>query len=243
MKTNVRKTVIVLGTILFWLGAIAGCEKKQDTLESRIVGKYSHRGGIVEFGQNGKLCDTNGDIDPRFSWNIENGLVQIYDNEFGGKEWENGRLVGGDIVFDVITRDGIEVVRFLKQDGKARPAPEGPQKTSQREETGGVSSIPEVEKLWVKCTNKACNAEYQMSWSEYYKALETSPNLNPMATLKITCEKCGKPSLCAAIKCSNPDCGDVFIEGSAGPDYHGYRCPKCGQERPSGITREPITRR
>jgi hypothetical protein len=95
---------------------------------------------------------------------------------------------------------------------------------------GGYESIPEGDMQWVKCNNPACNAEYQMSKREYYKALEENPNMNPMAQgpVPITCKECGKPSLFAAVKCSNPDCGEVFIEGSAGPgDYHD-RCPECG---------------
>jgi len=96
---------------------------------------------------------------------------------------------------------------------------------------GGVGSIPEGDVMWVKCNNKACNAEYEMSKREYYKELEANVNPNPMATgpTPITCKECGKKSLFAAVKCQNPDCGVVFIEGSAGPDDYSDRCPKCGQ--------------
>jgi len=96
---------------------------------------------------------------------------------------------------------------------------------------GGIDSIPESEMKWVKCNNKACNAEYQMSAREYFKELQANLNPNPMASAPpaITCEKCGKPSVFAAIKCSNPDCGKVFIEGSAGQDDYHDRCPACGK--------------
>lgn len=79
-------------------------------------------GPIVIFRKDGKLGDYKGDIDPRFSWKIENGLVQIYDNEFGGKQWENGRLEGSTIVFEEIDKYGTISHRlYIKQDGKARP--------------------------------------------------------------------------------------------------------------------------
>lgn len=94
---------------------------------------------------------------------------------------------------------------------------------------GGYKTIPENEMQWVKCSNPACKAEYQMSKREYYKLLEENPNLNPMAQgpVAITCKKCGKKSLYAAIKC--PFCGTVFIEGSGvtKPGDYQDRCPNC----------------
>ena len=97
---------------------------------------------------------------------------------------------------------------------------------------GGANSIPESEMQWVKCNNPACNAEYEMSKREYYKTLEENPNMNPMATgpIPLTCKECGKKSLFGAIKCSNPDCGKVFIEGTGGtgPGDYPDRCPACG---------------
>lgn len=98
---------------------------------------------------------------------------------------------------------------------------------------GGVNSIAEGETQWVKCNNKACNAEYEMSKREYYKQLAANVNPNPMATAPtpVTCERCNKPSLFAALKCPNPDCGVVFIEGSSGPNDYGDRCPECGRSK------------
>ena len=97
---------------------------------------------------------------------------------------------------------------------------------------GGYSSIPAGDMQWVKCNNPACNAEYQMSKREYYKFLEENPNMNPMATgpIPLTCKECGKKSLFAAEKCSNPDCGKVFIKGTGGtkPGDFDDRCPACG---------------
>lgn len=96
---------------------------------------------------------------------------------------------------------------------------------------GGPDSIPEGDLQWVKCNNKACNAEYEMSKREYYKQLEANINPNPMATgpTPVTCKECGEPSLFAAEKCANPDCGAIFIQGSAGPNDYSDRCPKCGR--------------
>jgi len=96
---------------------------------------------------------------------------------------------------------------------------------------GGPGSIPAGDMMWVKCNNKACNAEYEMSKRTYYEELAANVNPNPMATgpTPVPCKECGKKSLFAAVKCANPDCGFVFIEGSAGPDDYGDRCPKCGQ--------------
>jgi hypothetical protein len=96
---------------------------------------------------------------------------------------------------------------------------------------GGASGIPEGDTMWVKCNNKACNAEYEMGKRKYYQELEANVNPNPMATgpTPVPCKECGEKSLFAAVKCANPDCGLVFIEGSSGPDDYGDRCPKCKQ--------------
>lgn len=97
---------------------------------------------------------------------------------------------------------------------------------------GGINSIPEDETQWVKCNNKTCNAEYEMSKREYYEFLAANPNPNPMAQgpMPLTCKECGKPSLFGAIKCPTPDCGTVFIRGEGMKEAGDYddRCPKCG---------------
>ncbi len=90
-----------------------------------------------------------------------------------------------------------------------------------------------VELIWVKCNNKSCNKDYQMSKGEYFLALASNPNMNPMAArpTAITCKKCGEQSLFAAKKC--PYCETVFIEGTGVKepgDYHD-RCPECGRSK------------
>ncbi len=100
---------------------------------------------------------------------------------------------------------------------------------SKRSGSGGIGDIPEGDTTWVKCNNPECKAEYEMSRRDYYKALEANMNPNPMAApTALTCKECNKPSLYGAVKCENPDCGIVFIEGIAGPGQSD-RCPECGQ--------------
>jgi hypothetical protein len=96
---------------------------------------------------------------------------------------------------------------------------------------GGVSSIPKGEMKWVKCNNKACNAEYETSARKYFEEFGANVNPNPMVQrpVAVTCEKCGERSVFAAFKCSNADCGKVFIEGSAGQNDFNDRCPVCGR--------------
>ena len=96
---------------------------------------------------------------------------------------------------------------------------------------GGPNSISASEMKWVKCNNKECNAEYEMSARKYYQELAENVNPNPMAPgpVAVTCKECGKRSVYAAIKCPNPDCGEVFIEGSSGQNDYQDRCPKCGK--------------
>ena len=96
---------------------------------------------------------------------------------------------------------------------------------------GGIGSISDDEMRWVKCNNKACNAEYEVGLKKYFKDLQANMNPNPMATsaTALPCKECNKPSLYGAKKCANTACGMVFIEGIAGPDDHADRCPDCGQ--------------
>ena len=96
---------------------------------------------------------------------------------------------------------------------------------------GGVNSIPDSEMKWVKCNNKACNAEYETSAKKYYQELQENINPNPMASgpTAVTCKECSKRSAYAAVKCPNPDCGKVFIEGSSGQNDYPDRCPECGK--------------
>jgi len=89
---------------------------------------------------------------------------------------------------------------------------------------GGIDSISASELTWVKCSNPACKAEYQMSKKELFK--EQQKRFNPMARTAppITCKECGKESLYQAEKC--PNCGAVFILGSVPGDF-ADRCPEC----------------
>ena len=84
---------------------------------------------------------------------------------------------------------------------------------------------------WVKCNNKACNAEYETSARKYFAELAKNVNPNPMAPgpTAVTCKECDKVSVYAAVKCTNADCGEVFIEGSSGQNDYRDRCPKCGK--------------
>ena len=94
--------------------------------------------------------------------------------------------------------------------------------------TGGgsnINSIPADEMVWVKCTNKSCMAEYQMSKRKYHEEVEELILKNPMASLTpVKCEKCGNTSALRAEKC--PYCGTVFITGII-PGDQPDRCPNC----------------
>ena len=96
---------------------------------------------------------------------------------------------------------------------------------------GGIDGLSDDEMRWVKCNNPACKAEYEMGTKQYYKDIEANMNPNPMATSApaLTCKECGKRSLYGAFKCTNPDCGTVFIEGISGQGDHPDRCPDCGK--------------
>jgi len=93
---------------------------------------------------------------------------------------------------------------------------------------GTIDDIPDDELTWVKCMNKSCNAEYQMSLKEYYKTVSEA-TVNPMAPPPgLICKECGEPSVYKAEKCQNPECGIVFRSGSVPNDFQD-RCPKCGK--------------
>jgi hypothetical protein len=83
-----------------------------------------------------------------------------------------------------------------------------------------------VDKIWAKCNNPACKAEYQTSKKGYFEYVEE--HANPMAPTvpPMVCEKCGKQSVFRAEKCMNPDCGIVFLWGSVPNDF-ADRCPEC----------------
>ena len=97
--------------------------------------------------------------------------------------------------------------------------------------TSGDSQISADKMTWVKCNNPACNATYEMSLRKYIDEVKERASANPMAMTNppLTCEKCGKDSVYLAVKCENPDCGHVFIEGISGASDLRDRCPKCKQ--------------
>jgi hypothetical protein len=101
---------------------------------------------------------------------------------------------------------------------------------------GGIGSLSDDDMIWVKCNNPACKAEYEMGKKTYYKELQDNMNPNPMAAAPaLTCTTCNKRSVYGAIKCANPDCGTIFIEGVSGQEYIGDRCPVCGKSETQEI--------
>ena len=99
---------------------------------------------------------------------------------------------------------------------------------TQFRKSGGLSGISSGEMMWVKCANKACNAEYQMARKDYFEALQKKADPFARTTPPLTCNKCQQESLYAAEKCQNPQCGIVFISGTIRGDF-ADRCPKCKQ--------------
>jgi len=93
---------------------------------------------------------------------------------------------------------------------------------------GDIDDISAEETTWVKCNNKACNAEYEMGKKQFYKEIGANRDHMAMTAPALTCEKCGKPSAFAAIKCANPDCAVVFFKDSVPNDF-ADRCPECKQ--------------
>jgi len=90
--------------------------------------------------------------------------------------------------------------------------------------------ISDDKMTWVKCNNPACKAEYEMGEKTYYE--EVKKRINPLMmaqTPGIKCQKCGKESVYKALKCQNPACGIVFIEGISGANDLPDRCPACKQ--------------
>lgn len=90
---------------------------------------------------------------------------------------------------------------------------------------GGLDSIPSDEKVWVKCSNKDCQAEFEMNKREYLETVEEIVRQNPMASFTpVKCEKCGNDTALEAVKC--PYCETVFISRRNSNDF-ADRCPNC----------------
>jgi hypothetical protein len=91
---------------------------------------------------------------------------------------------------------------------------------------GGIEDISPEDKIWVKCNNPDCKAEYEMGKKAYFKYIQD--NIDPMAMVAppVVCESCSKDSVFRAEKCQNQDCGVVFFRGSVPNDF-ADRCPEC----------------
>ena len=90
----------------------------------------------------------------------------------------------------------------------------------------GITSIDPGNKVWVKCNNPSCGAEYQIPTKEYFETIEKtckSLTQNP----PLVCQKCKQESVFLAQECKV--CGKVFISGTAKPGDVPDRCPHCGQ--------------
>lgn len=89
--------------------------------------------------------------------------------------------------------------------------------------TKGIGTVPDGETVWVKCSNPACGASYEMPLKEYYTKVEKKVAYSSVPP--IDCEKCGKESVFRAIKCKS--CGEVFFPNARSSDGMN-KCPKCG---------------
>jgi len=89
-------------------------------------------------------------------------------------------------------------------------------------DSGGIEKLEG--KLWLKCNNPKCNAEYQIDQKEYYEFVDKNIKPFDMSDPPMTCKECGEQSAYKAIKC--PNCGNVFYPGEAGKQFNDT-CPKC----------------
>ena len=76
-------------------------------------------------------------------------------------------------------------------------------------------------KLWVKCLDTSCMAEYEMDQASFFKELGKNDTL----VQSVKCQKCGKQTAFPAMKC--PKCGILFHERSDASWDYADRCPKC----------------
>ena len=101
--------------------------------------------------------------------------------------------------------------------------------------SGTIDDIPDEKMTWVKCNNPQCKAEYEMPEKQYYKEIqERTTGSMAMMTPALICQKCGKASVYKAYKCTNPECGIVFLANSVPNDF-ADRCPKCKHSETEAI--------
>ena len=109
-----------------------------------------------------------------------------------------------------------------------------------REGGGGVVTS---DKIWVKCDNPDCYAEYQMTYEEYGDAIYGDDSADPkMMTVNVlVCQECEEESVYNATKCSNKECGIVFISiPNPGAQDYPDRCPECGDSEMERILNERL---
>lgn len=249
--------VIVLGVISILLSATGGCKEKEGGKQNRalpgekdhvIYGRYYNRNDPDEY------IDIRGDGAAYYRHKNDLKFVRILGQaeytEVAGtwKVYEDelllisplGEVERGQILNDnSILLDGKSWTRQLQTQRlgdqieedrgvPVMPQSEKPQDSKQKNEIGGIDSIPEDKMIWVKCNDTQCNVEYKMSERQYFKGI--AERINPgsiLVTPALICMQCGKLSLYKAYKCGNPDCGLVFIAGSVPNDFPD-RCPECG---------------
>jgi len=86
----------------------------------------------------------------------------------------------------------------------------------------GVGTINENESVWLKCSNSACNSEYQIGKKPYFEFIQE--NASPrMMRPPMLCKECNQKTVYRAVKCDK--CGLIFYYGTS-KDFMD-RCPKC----------------
>ena len=87
-------------------------------------------------------------------------------------------------------------------------------------------------KMWVKCNNPKCGADYQISIKEYDEFIRSVPGGPRAFTMSggipMKCQKCGEPSVFLAIKCEK--CGKVFFPNTVQGQSED-KCPACGYSK------------
>jgi hypothetical protein len=117
--------------------------------------------------------------------------------------------------------------------------------------TGGIESIKRSEMMWVKCTNPACEAEYQMGIRDYFEYLAAHPptpeqftarmgDPNMKFLIPLVCRNCGEEGVYPAEKCEK--CGIVFVRCSVPSDF-ADRCPECNYSKTEVLRQEAHKRK